>query len=218
MYATRLILPSQSLMSTSSCILMESHSVSTVIGCWLIPNHWLTTRRFVQNVQEQLISLKSRGNHTSVLTVTGDICAPLMWSAIASPNILMYSCTQIDAFGGRSDTFCTRIVTYCTHSDIVPAWVHVAPAQMYFVPRWIILAPGQICLHSSLPSFLYCIFLLPCPLLCQSETSVLVRHLSRAVRTCIHSSFVTQLHHHYCTISSPYVSFVNASVWPLPAA
>ena len=52
----------------------------------LILNHCLSIRRFVQNVLEQLISQKSRGNHTSVLTATRDIHVPLMWSAIASPN------------------------------------------------------------------------------------------------------------------------------------
>ena len=135
-------------MSTASCILMESHSVSTVIGCWLIPNHWLTIRRFVQNVQEQLISLKNRGSHTSVLIATRDTHAPLMWSAIASPNIPIYSCAQTDAFGNHTDTSYTRTVTYCTRSDIVPARVHVVPAQMYFAPRRIIPAPEQICSHS----------------------------------------------------------------------
>ena len=117
------------------------------------------------------------------------------------------------------------------------AWMHLAPGQIHSAPVRLHIAPAQIlrlhrymlrllrcilhpdrsyllpdrCVHvHSLPSFLYCIFLLPCPLLCQSETSVLFRHLSRAVCACVHSSFVTQLHHHYCTISSLYVSFVNA--------
>ena len=134
-------------MSTASCILLGSHSVSTATGFSLIPNHWLTIRRFVQNVQEQLISQKNRGSHTSALIATRDTHAPLMWSAIASPNIPIYSCAQSDAFGNCTDTSCARTVTYCTHSDIVPARVHVAPTQMYFAPRRIIPAPGQICSH-----------------------------------------------------------------------
>ena len=114
MYATRLTSPSQSLMSTVSCILMESHSVSTVIDCWLILTHWLTTRKFVQNVQEQQISLKNRGSLINVLTATRDTQALLMWSAIASPNILMYSCTRMDAFGTHMDTSCTQTDLFCT--------------------------------------------------------------------------------------------------------
>ena len=88
-------------------------SVSTVIDCWLILNHWLITRRFVQNVQEQLISQKNRGSHTSVLIATRDTHALLMWSTIASPNILTYSCAQTDAFGDRMDTSCTQMDLFC---------------------------------------------------------------------------------------------------------
>ena len=160
-------------MSTASCILLGNHIVSTVIGCWLVPNHWLTIRRFVQNIQEQLISQKSRGNHTSVLTATRDIHVLLMWSAIANPNIPMYSCAWTDAFCGRTDTSCAWMDTFCTWTDTCVFIVHLRS--------------------------LYYIFIL-------------------SVCTCIHSSLVIPLHHHYCTTSSPYVSFVNASVWHLPAA
>ena len=74
----------------------------------------------------------------------------------------MHSCAQTDTFGNQMDIFCTRMVHICTQTD-VPI------------------------LFSSIS---YCIFfLLPCPLLCQSETSVLFRHLSRAVCACVHSSF-----------------------------
>ena len=107
-------------MITASCILLGRHSASTVTSCWLIPNHWLTIRRFVQNIQEQLISQKNRGSHTSVLIATRDTHTPLTWSAIASPNIPIYSCARTDAFGNHTDTFCAHTVTYCTRSDIAP--------------------------------------------------------------------------------------------------
>ena len=87
----------------------------------------------------------------------------------------------MDTYCNRTDAFCNQPDTFCT---------------------WMI----HICFHCS-SLILYFVFLLPCPLLCQSETSVLFRHLSRAVHACIHSSVVIQLHHHYCTTSSPYVFF-----------
>ena len=73
----------------------------------------------------------------------------------------MHSCTRMDTFGNWMDIFCTQMVHICTQMDV----------QFYFLLSRIVF------------------FLLPCPLLCQSETSVLFRHLSRAVHACIHSSF-----------------------------
>ena len=127
---------------------LESYCVSIAIDCLLILNHCLSIRRFVQNILEQLISQKSRGNHTSVLTATRDIHMPLMWSAIASPNILMYSCTRTDAFGSRMDTSCAQMVTFCTWN------VHICFVSFYLVLHLIValgrlyLAIGQI--HSVL--------------------------------------------------------------------
>ena len=116
---------------------LESYHVSIVIDCLLILNHCLSIRRFVQNVLEQLISQKSRGNHTSVLTATRDIHVLLMWSAIASPNIPIYSCARTDAFGSRMDTSCARMVTFC-------AWiVHICSVSLFHLVLHLIVALGQ---------------------------------------------------------------------------
>ena len=79
-------------MSTVRCTSLESYRVSIVISCLLILKYCLYIRRFVQNILEQMILLNRKGNHISVLTAARDIHVPLMWSTIASPSILIYSC------------------------------------------------------------------------------------------------------------------------------
>ena len=95
----------------------------------------------------------------------------------------MYSCAQTDVFCTWTDTFCDRTDTFCARTDSCCArMIHV-------------------CFHCP-SSIMYCVFLLPCPLLCQSETSVLFRHLSRAVCACIHSchSVAPSLLYHFIPI------------------
>ena len=163
-------------MSTVRCTSLESYRVSIAISCLLILKHCLYIRRFVQNVLEQMILLKRKGNHISVLTAARDIHIPLMWSAIASPSISIYSCSQMqwDSYIWRSDGYIWWLDEYFLH---------------------------ELTYLYSLSVFDYCIIF--CVL---------------SVWPCIYSSLVIPSYHCYCTTSFPCVSFVNASVWPLPAA
>ena len=95
---------SQSSMSTARCTSLESYRVSIAISCLLILKHCLYIRRFVQNVLKQMILLKRKRNHISVLTAARDIHVPLMWSAIASPSIPIYSCGRM-----RWDSYIWRL-------------------------------------------------------------------------------------------------------------
>ena len=94
-------------MSTVRCTSLESYRVSIAISCLLILKHCLYIRRFVQNVLEQMILLKRKGNHISVLTAARDIHVPLMWSAIASQSIPIYSCGRMrwDSYIWQSDGY-----------------------------------------------------------------------------------------------------------------
>ena len=123
---------------------LESYHVSIAIDCLLILNHCLSIRKFVQNVLEQLISQKSRGNHTSVLTATRDIHVLLMWSTIASPNIPIYSCARTDAFGDQMVIFCALMGTYCAQMSIFIFFVHLR--SLYYI---CVLSVWP-CIHSSL--------------------------------------------------------------------
>ena len=93
-------------MSTARCTSLESYRVSIAISCLLILKHCLYIR-FVQNVLEQMILLKRKRNHISFLTAARDIHVPLMWSAIASPSIPIYSCGWMrwDSYIWQSDGY-----------------------------------------------------------------------------------------------------------------
>ena len=104
-------------MSTTRCTSLESYRVSIAISYLLILKHCLYIRRFVQNVMEQMILLKRKRNHISVLTAARDIHIPLMWSTIASPSIPICSCGRMrwDSYIWWSDGYIWQSDEYFLH-------------------------------------------------------------------------------------------------------
>ena len=123
-------------MSTVRCTSLERYRVSIAINCLLILKHCLYIRRFVQNVLEEMILLKRKRNHISVLTAARDIHVPLMWSAIASPSIPIYSCGGMrwDSYIWQSDEYFSHELThlyslsvfdYCIIFCVLLVWPYI---------------------------------------------------------------------------------------------